>query len=787
MNDFRNPLITQVFMSVVWRAGQLSVAYYDVNSSQLHLMPDTLDSWHDHHIMTTVLKQVQPTCIIVSSKQDDNFVRMLKHASCSECTLLEVTDTVFIMPSLRRNRQRLFALKLSSMPSHFTVAEKKMYINSLIPMDNERMIQAGGALMKYVDKLRVGVELESNRVRVPVLNISVFSLDNLMMLDKNAFSVLQIFQSYSHPSAYKAGSSKEGLIAAVRFQMHCRGSNTVVVFRSWFLQPSRDLETLTQRHNAVAFLSSAANIEMTSAMSSCIGNVTDVSRILTRMTKAEASITDWKNIYKTVYAIINIADICSSCDADVDILIELKSCVNEDLYCIAELISSTVDFDESAAQNRFKVKLSVNDKLDELNRTYSGLPDFMTKVASRELDKLNDPIKECNVIYLPQLGYLLAIPAAQVDKGDNNYDIENLEFTFLSNNMLHYRSANTKELDSVLGDIQCEIIDNILHKLQDKILLQSQLLIRAVQLCAQLDCLLSFACCAKNYNYCRPEIVADQDYSIVEGRHPLQELCRSPFVPNNFESGNNSSKVKVFTGPNASGKSVYLKQVALIVYMAHIGCFVPAKEAKIQPTDRVFTHVQGTESVSTEMSSFMMELNQMTQAVRYATVNSLVIMDEFGRGTNRNDGEALLTSCINHFLTKGRRACPHVLVSTHFHSLFERKLIIKSDLLSFQTLEVHIEGEELVFLYQVVNGVARRSYACHIAGLAGLPAEVVQRGSEVFNLVQRNEPVLQYGRKNDEVKRCEAVVTKFLKLDLNMESADIRKFLQDSVISIIDD
>lgn len=191
-------------------------------------------------------------------------------------------------------------------------------------------------------------------------------------------------------------------------------------------------------------------------------------------------------------------------------------------------------------------------------------------------------------------------------------------------------------MDLLLGDTQCEIIDHetkIMHKLQNVILEASNVLLNIMDYSAELDCLISLSLIARELNYTRPKITRDGIICITKGRHPLQEFCVSSFVPNNIMNGGKYGKIKLLTGPNASGKSIYLKQVALIVYLAHIGSFVPAESASITLIDHIFTRIHTVESVSIGLSTFMIDINQMSDALRYATSNSLVIIDEFGKGT----------------------------------------------------------------------------------------------------------------------------------------------------------
>ncbi|XP_023239367.1 mutS protein homolog 5-like isoform X4 [Centruroides sculpturatus] len=446
----------------------------------------------------------------------------------------------------------------------------------------------------------------------------------------------------------------------------CKSSFGSKYLKKLLLQPTQDLEILKQRQDAVAYFVTPQNVEVVYNLQNCLKNIKYIPRILSHMLNSHASVNDWKALYK------------------------ITETFTTDLCRISSLINKIIDFQESDNQNHFVVKPGVDERLDYKKRTYNGLPDFMTKVAQKELEKLSSEIQECSVIYLPQLGYLLAIPLTEKMKTEECYDIPGLEFIFFSNNVVHYKSANTKELDSLLGDTQCEITDHetrIMHKLQNVILEASNVLLNVMNYSAELDCLISLALIAKEFNYIRPEITRDGILHIVKGRHPLQEHCVSSFVPNDTMSGGKYGKVKLLTGPNASGKSVYLKQVALIVYLAHIGSFVPAEMAKITIIDHIFTRIHTVESISVGLSTFMIDINQMSVALHYATSNSLVIIDEFGKGTEAMDGLALLASSLQFWL-KENVNCPHCFVSTHFHSLLN--IVNSSEQLCYQVSQIKI-------------------------------------------------------------------------------------------------
>ncbi|XP_076335549.1 mutS protein homolog 5-like isoform X2 [Tachypleus tridentatus] len=675
-------------------------------------------------------------------------------------------------------KRRLNFINLPFMPPNLTDDERHIFLSSLLDFTNVSMVRATGGLLKFLEKNRIGIQLESENSRIPVLGLSSFTLEKILWMDENTYSALQVFYEEWHPSVYKSSSGRKEGLSLYGILNRCKTYQGSKELRNMLLRPTQNLEILTQRQEAVGFFLATENMETTTTIQDCLKHIKNIPRILAHMAGAHATVNDWKTLYKSVYNAMLIGDLCSTLPQRIFIINKITTTFTSDLCRVANLIYKIVDFEESVNQDHFVVKPGVDEELDQKKRTYNGLPDFMTKVAQQELSQLSDGIKECQVIYLPQLGYLLAVPLTDEMLASSNYELPGLEFVFMSNNVAHYKTANTRELDNLLGDTQCEIRDHetqIMHRLQNIILEVSNVFTDVVTYSAQLDVLISLAVVAKEFNYIKPELTNENIVCIKGGRHPLQELCVTTFVPNDTYTGLSGGKMVIVTGPNASGKSVYLKQVALIVFMAHIGSSVPADSAKIGVTDHIFSRMHTRESVSLGLSTFMIDVNQMAHALRKATSRTLVIIDEFGKGTEIVDGLALLT-CSLKFWLKKEQACPHVLVSTHFHSIFN--LLRPSALLKYQTMDVLREEDDFVFLYQLKDGRADGSFAHHVASLAGIPTNLIERGKQVSELFRQNRPIPPINQEvaDAKLKTCAAVVSDFLHLDL--DSADLQAFLQ---------
>uniref|UniRef100_A0A8C1N3N5 MutS protein homolog 5 n=1 Tax=Cyprinus carpio TaxID=7962 RepID=A0A8C1N3N5_CYPCA len=711
----------EIFLSVFVQQGQIGLSYYDSHDYSLHFMPDTMDN-SDLHLLDRVIQELSPNVIITSAKQEHSLTQFIeklgKHFS------LEVS------------KQRLLSAHLPSLPPTITESEKIPYLSSCIPLDSVLMVRhqrSIGGLLKCVERRSVGLDLEDSSTGVPILQFLTYTKD-VVYIDRDTYSALQIFKSELHPSVFKLHSGEKEGLSLYGVLNRCRSKFGSLLLRQWFHRPTRDLNILKRRQEVIRFFTAPRNFADLNTLQSCLRNIKNISTLLHKMSSSNPKVAIWQGLYKTVYSALCIRDTVRSMPQCIHLFSEISQNFTDDLFYIATYISKVVDFEGSIAENRFTVRPNVDPVIDEKKRKMMGLPDFLTDVARAELENLDPRFSTCSIIYIPLIGFLLSVPRLPNMLDKQSFEIEGLDFIFLSKDQLHYRSTRTKELDSMLGDLHCDTIDlemAVMRKLQASVLQRSDCLYKVMSLCAELDCLIALAQASLDHGYCCPTLTPNHRLALIESRHPLLELCTPVFVSNTYISSETEGKVKVITGPNSSGKSIYLKQVGLIVFMALIGSDVPAKEAEIGLVDGIFSRMHSRESVSVGLSTFMIDVNQMTHSLNHSTGDSLVLVDEFGKGTNTVDGLSLLTACLNHWLRRGPQ-CPHLLMSTCFHSLIQLGLLSDSPLLALLTLETAIEGEELVFLYQVKNGICQSSCAANIATLAGIPDDLVKRGVEVL-------------------------------------------------------
>jgi DNA mismatch repair protein MutS len=504
---------------------------------------------------------------------------------------------------------------------------------------------------------------------------------------------------------------------------HTKTSMGKRLLKSYIEQPLVKPAMIINRLDAVEQLCSKSVIQQ--EITELLSKVYDIERLMTRVMYKSATPRDLKALSVTALQLPEIKKQLNNFSAKL--LVELNSDIDT-LQEISNLIENAiVDEPPISVKDGGVIKEGFNEELDRLRGIISGGKNIISEIEQREKERTG--IKNLKLGYNRVFGYYIEVTKSYYDLVPADYirkqtlaNCERFITDELKKTEYEILGANEKVLN-LEADIFSEVRDFIathLVKVQ-----------KTASALAQLDVLCSFAYTSMKNMYTKPDIAIDGIIEIKDGRHPVVELMltNEMYVPNNtfLDLGNN--RMAIITGPNMSGKSTYMRQVALITLMAQMGCFVPAQYAKISIVDKIFTRVGASDDLTAGQSTFMVEMSEVADILKHATKQSLVILDEVGRGTSTFDGISIATAVAEHIASSRSLGCK-TLFATHYHELIK----LESRLSGVKNFSVAVKkrGEDIKFLRKIVEGGIDDSYGIEVAKLAGLPSKVVNRAKQIL-------------------------------------------------------
>ena len=607
-------------------------------------------------------------------------------------------------------------------------------------------IRAGGGLLAYVQETQ-------KRSVSNIKKMSVVKDDRFIHIDINTRRNLELVESMSMKR--KKGSLL-WLLDNTRTSMGARK------MRLFIDQPLRDEEAINARLDGVEELSTSLMLRDT--IVDLLIRMQDIERKCSKIAAGTIQPKECYNLAETLAIIPQLKGALSLCSSSI--LIDANSKLHE-LNELSQMLIAAINPDASSnLKDGGYIKKGFSEELDKTRMMSEYGKQWLAELEQNEKEKTG--IKNLKTGFNKVFGYYIEVTNSWLDQVPENYIRKQTTTTCERFITPELKEMEYKILNSVDQSLKLE--SKIYQNIKDTLNSYVSQMLEISDAISTIDCLLSFANVAQKYHYCKPVINNSIDHiNIVDGRHPVVEalLEGGEFSPNDTLLDSNENRTMLITGPNMAGKSTYMRQVAIITLMAHIGCFVPAKEAEISIVDRIFTRVGASDDLAFGQSTFMVEMTEVANILQNATDKSLIILDEVGRGTSTYDGLSIAWA-IMEYLSKHLKA--KTLFATHYHELTELEGMIEG--VKNYRVMVKEFNDSIIFLHKIGRGSANKSFGIEVAKLAGLPNELVLRAKEVLRVQEdaNRQAAIETGNHVDIDNYCPngaEVINVLRDLDMN--------------------
>lgn len=521
------------------------------------------------------------------------------------------------------------------------------------------------------------------------------------------------------------GGKKDTLYDVLDFTKTAMGSR---LLRKWLEYPLLSPKKINDRLDAVANL--VSDFSLRNNLREQLKEIYDFERLLTRMEVGTANARDMNALKSSLYVLPAIKKSLAKATAKLLANIHQKISTYDDLVVLID--KAIVEDPSFSIREGGFIKDGYNQELDEYRNIAKNSKRLLQQMEEDEKNKTG--IKSLKIGYNKVFGYYIEVRHSSTEMVPENY----IRKQTLAN-AERYITPELKEFETKILGAQEKIVQleyNLFTELRDILKTKISSIQNTAHEIAILDVLVSLAQAGDEYNYIRPKLLDDGTIHIKDGRHPLVEriLNRDLFVPNDTHLDNAQNEIMIITGPNMAGKSTYMRQSALLTLMTQVGSFIPAREASISPVDKIFTRIGASDDLVSGQSTFMVEMNEVSHILKYATNKSLVILDEIGRGTSTYDGMSIARAVIEHIRD---HIGAKTLFATHYHELtdLEDDVHVKN-----YCIAVKEKGSDVTFLRRIIRGSADKSYGIHVAKLAGLPQEVVKRAETILIDLENTAP-----------------------------------------------
>ncbi|MBE5744455.1 MAG: DNA mismatch repair protein MutS [Clostridiales bacterium] len=692
LNERENNFISSIAVC----DGIYSIAWTDITTGEFYV--ETVKGYKDVDTLTDYLVKNTPAQII-----------------CPQGVYLTLKDTPVFKHAVLPMPEIYKEWAFSPMHAETTIKEhfEVLNIQSFGLENNPSAISACGALIEYLRETQKHALININK-------ISVVEPSNYMIIDSSAVKNLELTKSTRDGKRY---GTLLGVIDETQTSMGSRN------LYSWILNPLIDKDKINYRLDAVEFLYNDNLVR--NAVNEVLSNVRDTERLSGKVSNGNIHPKDAYNLSKSLELLPSVKRAIAGCE--VKALVDVDKSI-ADFSQITSLINLALrdEISVNALKEGKFIKEGFDRELDRLNDINKNSTKLLKELEEREKEATG--IKTLKVSYNKVFGYYIEVSNSFKDKVPYSYvrkqtlvngerfiteELKNLEEDILTSK----EKALKIELD-IFSKIKTILAEHIVE------------IQKASKAIAFLDCINTLASVAKKNNYVRPTMLdCGQPLVIEDGRHPVVEsVSNNQFIPNDTNLHSNGNRMMIITGPNMAGKSTYMRQVALITIMAHIGSFVPCKRAQIPITDKIFSRVGASDNLVFDQSTFMVEMNEVASILNKATANSLIILDEIGRGTSTYDGLSIAWAVVE-YVCENIKA--NTLFATHYHELSE--LEGKLDGVKNYKVTVREQNGSIVFLRKIQEGSANKSFGIEVASLAGVPKTITRRAKTILKQLESKD------------------------------------------------
>ncbi|HBM81407.1 MAG TPA: DNA mismatch repair protein MutS [Clostridiaceae bacterium] len=635
-------------------------------------------------------------------------------------------------------------------------------------------ICACGALLSYIE--------ETQKTDLSHINImEVYSVGDFMMLDLSTRRNLELTETIRN------NSKKYSLLWVLDKTYTAMGAR---MLRRWVEEPLISSKDIVRRQTAVEELLN--NVYMREVLKEKLKGIYDIERLIGKIVYGNLNARDLISLKQSISLLPGLKKCISECKSPMLKDVFNKMDVLDDIYSLID--KAIADDPPVSIKDGFIIKGGYNETVDKLRTASVEGKNWIVKLEEKERESTN--IKSLKVGYNKVFGYYIEVTKANLNLVPQDRYIRKQTLA----NSERYVTPELKEMESTILGAEDKVVQieyDLFCDIREKIRSQIERMQNTSWAVSTVDVLCSLSNAASENDYVKPEITQDGTITIKDGRHPVIEktLSYGMFVPNDTILDNDQNRIAIITGPNMAGKSTYMRQVALIVIMAQIGSFVPASYAKIGIVDKIFTRIGASDDLSSGQSTFMVEMSEVANILNNSTRDSLILLDEVGRGTSTYDGLSIAWSVIEYISDKSKIGAK-TLFATHYHELTELEGRVSG--IKNYCISVKEHGDDIIFLRKIMRGGADRSYGIQVAKLAGLPDEVIKRARSIADKLEEND-INKRNENNNKIKEevaADSDKENYMQLDFfgvrnsgiidKLRKIDILKITPIDVINMLD-